>query len=454
MINSEISLSAGWFGQNLRVMMADVVPRSFLNRRAFLARTGALSALTLGGLHSTPWLCLGKNGLSIADAFDSEMERFMSARKVPGGALAVVKDQRLVYARGYGWADRDREETVKAESLFRIASISKPVTSASVMRLVEAGKLSLDARVTDLLALEPVVPEGKKTDPRLREVTVRQCLQHTGGWNRDVSGDPMFQSVKIAREVGVPAPAGPLAIIRYVLGQPLDFAPGTSYAYSNFGYCLLGRVIEEVTGKGYEEYVRQEVLGPMGIRQMRLGKTLERERVAGEVRYYTPGKKTGASVFASEPGRVAVPYGTFCLEAMDAHGGWLASAVDLARFAAAMDAPDTRNLLKSDSRRWLYEPPAPPVSRNAEGKLADHFYAAGWSVRPVGNNGRANYWHTGSLPGTFTLLVRRHDGLSWAVLFNQRSEDSKLPDGAIDGAMHRAADAVAEWPGNDLFADH
>jgi N-acyl-D-amino-acid deacylase len=139
---------------------------------------------------------------------------------------------------------------------------------------------------------------------------------------------------------------------------------------------------------------------------------------------------------------------------MDAHGGWLASAVDLARFAAAMDAPDTRNLLKSDSRRWLYEPPAPPVSRNAEGKLADHFYAAGWSVRPVGNNGRANYWHTGSLPGTFTLLVRRHDGLSWAALFNQRSDDSKLPDGAIDGALHRAADAVAEWPGNDLFADH
>ena len=177
------------------------------------------------------------------------MEQFMSARKVPGGALAVVKDRRLVYARGYGWADREGEEPVKAESLFRIASISKPVTSAAIMRLVEAGKLSLDKHVAELVAVEPVVPEGKKPDPRLQEITIRQCLQHTGGWNRDVSGDPMFRSVDIARAVGAPAPARQEAIIRYMFGQPLDFAPGASYAYSNFGYCLLGRVIEKVTGR-------------------------------------------------------------------------------------------------------------------------------------------------------------------------------------------------------------
>jgi N-acyl-D-amino-acid deacylase len=382
------------------------------------------------------------------------MERFMSARKVPGGALAVVKDGRLVYARGYGWADLDRKEPVKPESLFRIASISKPVTSVAIMRLVEAGKLSLDRRITELVTVEPVVPKGKTPDPRLQEVTVRQCLQHTGGWNRDVSGDPMFRSVEIARAVGVPAPARQEAIIRYMFGHPLDFAPGTRYAYSNFGYCVLGRVIEKVSGSGYEEYVQKQVLEPMGIRRMRLGKTLENDRAPGEVRYFTPGNKTGASLFATEPGRVPVPYGTFCLEAMDAHGGWLASAVDLARFAAAMDAPSQKNVLKAETRRMIYEPPAPPVSRNEAGKLEDHYYGAGWSVRPVGNNGRANYWHTGSLPGTFTLLVRRHDCLSWAVLFNQRSENSKLPDGAIDSAMHRAADAVVEWPEKDLFAAH
>ena len=69
----------------------------------------------------------------------------------------------------------------------------------------------------------------------------------------------------------------------------------------------------------------------------------------------------------------------------------------------------------------------------------------------MGKAGQANYWHTGSLPGTRTLLVRRWDGLSWAVLFNQRQEIKSLPDSAIDSAMHRAADAVKEWPEEDLF---
>jgi len=432
--------------------MPNHASRLFLSRRQFLARAGALSAVTLGNLPLWPSTGLGVSVASFAGPFDLEMENFMSARKIPGGALAVVKDQRLVYARGYGRADRDMEEPVKSESLFRIASISKPVTSAAVMKLVQAGKLSLDARVAELLPVEPVAPEGGKADPRVKEITIRQCLQHTGGWDRDVSGDPMFRSIEIARAVGMPAPARQEAIIRYMFGQPLNFAPGSRYAYSNFGYCLLGRVIEKVSGLGYEEYVRRAVLGLMGIRQMRLGKTLLKDRAPGEVKYHTPTDQAGVCVFVSDPGKVPAPYGTFCLEAMDSHGGWLVSAVDLARFAAAMDAPDAKNLLKPETRQWLYEPPPPPVSRNPDGSLADHYYAAGWSVRPMRNSGRANYWHNGSLPGTFSLLVRRHDGLSWAALFNQRSDDSKLPDGALDSALHRAADAVADWPDHDLFS--
>ena len=74
-------------------------------------------------------------------------------------------------------------------------------------------------------------------------------------------------------------------------------------------------------------------------------------------------------------------------------------------------------------------------------------------MRPVGKNGQANYWHNGSLPGTNTLLVRRWDGLSWAVLFNERSDDKKLPDSEIDPALHRAADVVEKWPEHDLFRE-
>lgn len=99
----------------------------------------------------------------------------------------------------------------------------------------------------------------------------------------------------------------------------------------------------------------------------------------------------------------------------------------------------------------MHAPPPPPVSRNDDGTLKAAYYACGWNVRPVGTAGKFNAWHTGSLPGTYTLLVRRWDGLSWAALFNQRSLDHKTRDAAIDPALHRAAAAVEKWPTEDLF---
>jgi N-acyl-D-amino-acid deacylase len=185
---------------------------------------------------------------------------------------------------------------------------------------------------------------------------------------------------------------------------------------------------------------------------MRIGASLDGKQADGEVRYYTPKDDEAKNVFPDGPKETSWPYGGFHLEAMDAHGGWIASAVDLARFAAALDDPQRSPLLKPETFQTMSAAP-PPVSRLPDGSLADNHYGCGWSVRPVGKNGKANYWHGGSLPGTSTLLVRRWDGLSWAVLFNQRSEDKNLPDGAIDRALHRAADAVAKWPDKDLFSE-
>jgi len=360
----------------------------------------------------------------------------------------VTRNGRLVYARGFGYADRDAREPVEPTALFRIASISKPVTAVAILQLVEQGRLGLDDQVCDVLEIQPHLEDGAAVDPRLSGVTIRHLLQHTGGWDRDASFDPMFRSPQIVRALGVEPPARPWDIIRYMAGRPLDFDPGTKYAYSNFGYCLLGRVIEKVTGRPYEQHVQEAVLAPVGVDDMRIGRTLREERAEGEVVYYDYQNRRGAAIMGPHIGRqVPWPYGTWCVESMDAHGGWIASAPDLVRFASAFDDPEHSPLLGPPSIAVMFARPDGPPGLDKEGRPSATYYGCGWQVRPIAGTGRANTWHAGSLDGTETLLVRRHDGLNWAVLFNTRNNPAgKSLVGLIDPLLHGAADAVREWP--------
>src|SRR5215813_12315238 len=218
------------------------------SRRAFLERVVETAGVTLLATH-TPLQAqqpkpneLATSGSAHPElaSFDELMTTFVKEQQVPGAGLAVTKDSRLVYARGFGLADRQRQQAVEPTALFRIASLSKPITAVAVLQLVERTKLTLDAKVWDVLKL----PEP--SDTRWKQVTILHLLQHTGGWDRDKSFDPMFRSVFIAQMLNVSPPAEPQHIIRYMLGQPLDFDPGSRYAYSNFGYCILGRVIERI----------------------------------------------------------------------------------------------------------------------------------------------------------------------------------------------------------------
>ena len=218
---------------------------------------------------------------------------------------------------------------------------------------------------------------------------MRHCLQHTGGWNRDKSFDPMSAETaeEVAKALRVPLPIHPRQIIRYMLGKPLDFNPGTAYAYSNFGYCVLGRVIEAVSGKPYHEFVREKILAPLGIRGMRLGKNLLKDRAAGEVKYYDSRHHTGRAICGPKIGaEVPLPYGVECIESMDANGGWIASAVDLVRFAAALDDPKRCPILSEDSLRMLLAPPPGAVGHRPNGRPKAVYYACGWEVRPAAGN--------------------------------------------------------------------
>ena len=385
-------------------------------------------------------------------SFDRTIREFMEKHHVPGLALAVTDRGRLVYARGHGYADVARKEKVTPTSLFRIASISKPVTAVAVLQLVERKKLSLDDKVFDILKHEPHLEKDAQPDERLQAITIRHLLQHRGGWDRGKSFDAMFQSVRFAEALGTQPPAGTDEVIRFMRGQPLDFEPGERYAYSNYGYCLLGRVIEAVTNESYEDYVKTQVLAPLGINTMRIGKTRLDGRNESEVRYYDPRK--GPSVFAADLNKqVPQPYGAWHVEAMDAHGGWLASAVDLTRFACAFDEPTKCKILNPDSIQEMFARPPGLAGAEADGKPKPVYYSLGWSNR-VMDDGTLNRWHTGSLPGTATMLVRRHDGRNWVVLMNARmSPCASHLGGTIDSLVHQAADEVAAWPECDLFEE-
>ena len=388
-----------------------------------------------------------------AAQLDRLFTAFLDKHHVPGCSIAVTDGGRLVYQRCFGLADIAEQKAVQPDSLFRIASISKPITAVAILQLVEQQKLKLDDPVYQILKYEPHLVDGAKFDDRQNTITIRHLLHHRGGWDRDKSFDAMFQSIRFADSLGVASPAGPNEVIRCMRGLPLDFEPGERYAYSNYGYCLLGRVIELLTNQSYEDYVKQYVLEPVGIRSMRLGKTLLKDRVEREVRYYDPG--TDPSVFTANRGQtVPLAYGAFNLEAMDAHGGWLATATDLVRFACAFDKPDKCNILKAESVRQMYERPTPEPELDARGNPMPTWYSLGWSVRPVGTAGGRNAWHTGSLPGTSTILIRLNNGRNVAVLFNSRVSPTVAHlTQALEAPLVNALYEITEWPEQDLFVE-
>ena len=345
--------------------------------------------------------------------------------------MAIVADDRLVYAKGYGYATTRTRKRVTPTHLFRIASLSKPITSVAILQLVEAGTLHLDDRVFGASGILKEYDRRSIADHRVLDITVQDLLNHSGGWDRDNSGDPMFDLRLTAQQQNVPLPPDQSFTINYVLSQRLDFSPGTKYAYSNFGYCLLGRIIEAVTDVSYEKYVKDQVLGKCGIRTMRIG--LSNMSLPHEVSYYTElQERFSRSAFARK--RVKTPYGGFYLEGMDSHGGWVASSVDLMKFLVRVNGqPHRKDILRPSTMKVMTEPS--PVNRN---------YALGWAV-----NVADNWWHLGSLPGASSVLARIHDGRGWCVLLNKRSLDPNFFT-ELDQLMWQALEGVS-FGDVDLF---
>ncbi len=405
------------------------------------------SSVTLPGTNEAATIPITGDAVPGLESYDRTISDLLARWGINGAAVAVTKDGRLVYARGFGYADVDAGATVQPDSLFRVASLSKPVTAIAAMKLVQEGRLDLDAKVFTLLSDIPP-PQGANIDPRLDSITVRELLEHSGGWDRARAFDPMFIPWIAADAVGEPRPASSRTIIRYMLGQPLQFDPGTEYEYSNFGYSLLGRIIEKVTGMRYDDYVRHELLAPIGVTRMICGRSRPSERATGEVKYYElPQEGLATSVFPDETQPVPWPDGGFYIEAMDSHGGWVASPIDYLRLILSADGhPSPPDALTSSSIAEMTARPANPTWQGTP-----IWYAKGWLVGPVDSD--ANWWHTGALPGTATIVVRNYNGFSWAAFYNgQPWSDQFFYE--FDAGMWDAYWQVTSWPDGDQFSKY
>lgn len=211
---------------------------------------------------------------------DNKVNSFLATNNIPGASLAITRYGKLMFAQGYGKADSESNHDASPRNLWRIASISKPVTAVAIMKLVELGDLSLNDKVFGPGSILGDNSAYSGASSRERMITVNHLLMHLAGskqWNNegnDGSSDPMFILKDLSQQ----------NLIKEILNTREPSAvPGTDFSYSNFGYCILGRVIEKVTGVSYSAWVNQNVLAPMGVHDMKIAGNTKQDRLVNEV---------------------------------------------------------------------------------------------------------------------------------------------------------------------------
>ncbi|MBO3699683.1 serine hydrolase [Roseivirga sp. E12] len=366
---------------------------------------------------------------------DSMINRAMRSLRLTGASVAIVKNEKLVYAKGFGYADKEKKEEVQPYHLFRIGSVSKLITAIAVLKLVDDGKIGLD----DYVFGENGILKGRTysniSNRNVYRIKVKHLLNHTAGWSLITYGDPMFIPHKIHNMDKVSYPIEFDDVIKFVLKRHLPYRPGTRFNYSNFGYSLLGRVVEEVTGDDYEDWVQNEILEPNDIHKMRIAGSFEKDRVKNEVKYYDYSADNEQLAFNGSGKKVYKPYGADDIEMLGPAGGWLATGVDLMRVLVLVDGYSKRyeDILSTDL-----------INKMVKG--------VGGVQRPLGWRSvkGQHWWRTGTLSGTSALLTRDLNGYSWVVISNTTPRRGSFP-GTSRWAIREGIKRVRSWPSQDLF---
>ncbi|MDD4820525.1 MAG: serine hydrolase [Flavobacteriales bacterium] len=358
---------------------------------------------------------LAKNGIT---ELDNKVYDFMKKYTIPGISVSVAYNEKLVYAEGFGYANTDTHERLTADYMLRLASCSKPFTSLCIMELLKDGKLKLDDR--------PFAKGGVLYDKYpehnvdFEAITIQSLLEHTSGINQTF--DPMFDN-DITKNLSSDE------TIKYVVQNfNTRYSVGEVHSYSNFGFCVLGRVVEAVSGKTYEEFLKEAVLSPAGVKTaIRVGSTGKANRYSKETVYYSQSGTNG--------------YGNN-MKRLDSCGGLIASTPALMRMACALDGKDGMADILPQNIIKIMETPA----------AAKYNYALGWRVNHSFFPQSA--YHSGNLAGTATMWVRNSNATTHcAVLCNSRSYISGFDDALY--VLIRDVIAVGGWSAYpDVFSKY
>lgn len=317
-----------------------------------------------------------------ADALDDFLRREMRQRRIPGMAIAVVRDARLVRSAGYGLANVEHDVRVTPDTVFQIQSMTKSFTSAGVLMLVEEGKVGLD---------DPIEKHLPATPDTWKGITVRHLLTHTSGLKDFINAPTQSLRLDATEEDVLAATAV----------RPLDFAPGERYAYSNTNYELLGMLIRKLTGMPYGDFLRARIFEPVSMADTRIYSwdAIVPHRAAGYLRDGA-GWRNGEYIAPSVLGYPG--------------GGILSTVGDLAKWDIALT---NGKVLSPDSRRQMWTP-----ARLNSGAATG--YGFGWAMGTIEGHPHQN--HTGSHGSGFSSIILRFpsDRLSVIVLCNLGGADT------------------------------
>ena len=367
-------------------------------------------------------------------AFDRTVERFLKRWEIMGASIAIMKDGKLLYCKGFGWADKEQNVPTEVKHIFRIASISKLITATGIMKLYESGKLSLDDKVFGETGILCDSMFSNIKDARIKQITVEHLLRHQGGYSIR-AGDPLFNEVSVARQLGVQPPVSFDDMVRYAAETRLRYRPGAGNMYSNLGYVVLSKVIEKVSGMPYETFIQDSILHPIGCWDMHIGYSFYEKRYPNEVRYYEPADTEPVELFDGSGQLVPRCYGGCDLQVLSGAGGWVASPTELMKFITAIDPEDSKpDILQAKTIAYMTE------TDKAR-------YPIGWMQTTVSDDWK----RTGSLSGSSAMLKRQHDGFTWVFITNTSSwAGSRFPS-KISAMMKQALTKVKKWSDRDLF---